>query len=177
MKRLLAISAALVLALQGGTSFIGAAPAAARAADATPTGARAYVMKAGAGDLYEIRSSQIALQKSRDREVRRFAQMMITHHTRTTQKTKAAARASGFMPRPPVLEPMQARMIAELRQAGRNDIDRLYVDQQRTAHDMALALHQNYAQRGDKAPLRRTARAAVPIVRQHIDMLRRMTVR
>ncbi|WP_294271978.1 DUF4142 domain-containing protein, partial [uncultured Sphingomonas sp.] len=38
--------------------------------------AAAYVRAAGMSDLYEITSSKLALQKSRNDDVRRFAQMM-----------------------------------------------------------------------------------------------------
>ncbi|MDP9413752.1 MAG: DUF4142 domain-containing protein [Pseudomonadota bacterium] len=37
---------------------------------------------AHSGDMFEIESSQLALQMSRNEGVRSFAQMMVTEHTR-----------------------------------------------------------------------------------------------
>lgn len=141
----------------------------------TPEMARPYVMKAGAGDLYEIQSSQIALQKSRNRQVRALATMLITHHRMTTRDVTAAARRDGLRPAAPMLEPHQRAMIADLRKPTR-DFDRLFLDQQRTAHEEALRLHENYARSGDRPALRMAATKAVPIVQGHIsriDMIRR----
>jgi putative membrane protein len=141
---------------------------------ATPRDAMGYVAKAGASDLYEIQSSQLAQQKGASDAVRRFAAMMIEHHTMTTQQVTAAARAAGMTPQPPALEPHQQTMIAELQGLSGAAFDAAYVRQQRTAHDMALALHSNYAKDGDTRELRATADKAVPIIRRHIEQLRSM---
>ena len=55
-------------------------------ADATTTDAASYVMKAGASDLFEIQSSQLAQQKASSPAVRDFGKMMIDHHSMTTRQ-------------------------------------------------------------------------------------------
>jgi putative membrane protein len=134
----------------------------------------AFVAKAGAGDLYEIQSSQIAVRRARDPRVRAFARMLVTHHRRTTQQVTAAARAAGLRPRPPILEPAQRRMIAELQRAPAGGFDRLYLSQQIPAHQEALGLHQDYSRNGGVATLRRAAAGAVPIVESHLSQARRL---
>lgn len=132
-----------------------------------------YVKAAGMSDLYEITSSKLALQKSKNDDVRRFAQMMIDHHTQTTAATVRAARQDGLSPTPPKLGAAQAS-ITELRRAAAGDFDRLYVGQQLPAHQAALDLHRSFAANGDKPALKTSAQSAVPIVQQHIDMLQQM---
>src|SRR3712207_8417473 len=56
-----------------------------RSGEMTPTERGAYVRMAAASDLFEIQSSQLALQNAQRPEVRQFAQMLITHHTQTTR--------------------------------------------------------------------------------------------
>ncbi|HEX8301567.1 DUF4142 domain-containing protein [Sphingomonas sp.] len=148
-----------------------------RAMDPTPEHARAYVMKAGASDLYEIRSSRIALQKSRNREVRALATMLISHHQMTTRDVTAAARRDRLRPMPPMLEPHQRAMINELNRTGRGGFDRAFLDQQRTAHQEALQLHMNFSERGNAQALRRAAATAVPIIQRHIDRIEAIRVR
>jgi putative membrane protein len=92
----------------------------------------------------------------------------------TSQQVMAAARASGLNPPPPRLMPMQENMLDRLREANGAEFDRRYLRQQVRAHEMALALHSNYAQRGDRPPLRQAAGGAVPVVTQHLDQARRM---
>lgn len=133
------------------------------------TMATPYVMAAGRSDLYEINSSQVALQKSQNKDVRKFAQMLIKHHQMTTAATMKAAAKAGLPPMTPMLDAGATASINELQTASAADFDRLYIGQQIPAHQAALDLHQTYATSGDQAPLRTSARAAVPIVRQHLD--------
>ncbi|WP_420139046.1 DUF4142 domain-containing protein [Sphingomonas sp.] len=133
-----------------------------------------YLKKAGASDLYEKTSSQIVLNSTRNPEVRRFASMMVTDHTKSTAMVTSAARRSGVRPGAPMLDPMQRRMVAELRRADGRDRDRLYIDQQRQAHRQALQLQQDYAATGSAPALRRAAANIVPVVQHHIDMLGRI---
>ena len=133
-----------------------------------------YVMAAGMSDQFEIQSSQIALQKSPNAATRKYAQMLIRHHQKTTAATLKAARKAGMSPTPPALDPRAQPSIAELQNAAATDFDRVYFGQQVPAHQAALDLHQSYAQGGDQAPLRTTARTAVPIVRQHLRDAERM---
>jgi len=132
------------------------------------TTADAYVKAAGASDQFEIQSSQIALQKTQNPAVRKFADMLIKHHQKTTAATVKAAQKAGLTPPPPALDPGAQPSITELQNASAADFDRIYLAQQVPAHQAALDLHQSYAANGDKAPLKTSARAAVPIVKQHI---------
>lgn len=133
-----------------------------------------YVAKAGASDLYERTSSQLVLQSTKDAKIRDFATMMIRDHQKSTADVKRAAAASRIAVPAPKLEPAQAQMIAELRRATGTQRDRLYVTQQRTAHQQALALHGGYARSGTAAPLKTVAAATAPVVQHHIEMLRGM---
>ena len=145
--------------------------------DPTPTMAMPYVMKAGASDQYEIRSSQIALRKSRNAQVRSFATMLIQHHRMTTRDVTAAARRAGLRPGAPMLEPHQQAMIDDLERASPRGFDRTFLDQQRTAHLEALNLHRTYARSGDRPALRQAATKAVPIIQRHLDRTRAIRVR
>ncbi|MFC0204615.1 DUF4142 domain-containing protein [Novosphingobium soli] len=133
-----------------------------------------YVIAAGAGDLYEIQSSRIVLTSSSDPKIRDFAQMMIAHHTKSTEDVKAAAKASKVKVTPPKLTPAQSEMIAQLNDEKGPARDMAYVAQQKMAHNQALALHQAYAREGTAKPLRDAAGKIVPVVEQHIAMLKQM---
>jgi len=136
--------------------------------------AQAYLFHAGAGDVFEITSSMVLLNKSSNPQVRNYASMLIDHHTRTTNLALANAKAAGIMPPPPELSPMQKSMIGQLHAANPAAIDRLYLQQQVPAHQQALALQSGYARSGDAPSLRQTAQGAVPIVQAHLDQARQM---
>lgn len=139
-----------------------------------PRVADAYLFHGGAGDIFEITSSMVAQRKATDPNVRAFATMLIDHHTNLTDQTLATAKSAGLVPPPPELSPMQKQMIAQLDAAGAN-FDRLYLQQQLTAHQQALALQSGYAAGGDVAALRANASAAVPVIRSHIEQVQRLS--
>ena len=133
-----------------------------------------YVMKAGAGDLYERESSRIVLQTTANSGLKRFAQMMARDHSKSTAEVKKAALMAGVHPKPPKLTPEQASNIAALRASSGADRDILYVSQQKMAHQDALALHQAEAASGRSKPLPMVASKIVPVVQHHIAMLNTM---
>ena len=139
-----------------------------------PTGANAYIRAAGESDIYEITSSQLAMQRTQNPDIRAYATMLIDHHTGTTNATLEAAKAGRVPPPPTVLGPDKRAMIQQLDGQVATAFDQLYIRQQVTAHEQALALHSNYARSGDVPTLRASAAAAVPIVTRHLEQARAM---
>lgn len=133
-----------------------------------------YLFYAGAGDIFEITSSMILLNKSSNPQVRAYASMLIDHHTRTTNLALADAKAVGVMPPPPEMSPTQKGMIGALHAATPAAIDRLYLQQQVPAHQQALALQSGYARNGDAPTLRQTAQGAVSIVQAHLTQAQQL---
>ena len=133
-----------------------------------------YVMASGMSDLFEINSSQIALQKSQNPAIKRFATAMIRDHQKTTAATMAAAKKAGLNPTPPMLDAGATASINELQQAAPGDFDRIYLAQQVPAHQATLDLQKSYAAGGDQAALRANAKKAVPIITRHLDMATKM---
>ena len=169
-----AASAAAAVAQPSGPSSSGPSSRSATAQSATPTTASDYVRAAGASDHYEITSSKAVLTDARNEDVRRFAQMMIDHHTMTTRDVTGAAKAAGMTPPPPAPDARKAAMLQELQAASGEARERLYARQQATAHEEALALHGGYASNGDNPQLRAVAAKAVPIIQQHLTEIRRI---
>ena len=140
----------------------------------TPEERGAYVALAGSSDLYEIQSGQMAQQRSQREELRQFGAVLVDHHSQTTQQLLAAARASGMNPPAPSLLPMHQQMLQQLQQAQGAQFDELFASQQVRAHEIALALHRNYAANGDAQPLRATAGVAMPLIQQHLARARQL---
>ena len=138
-----------------------------------PTGAAMpYLQIAGESDVFEVTSSQIAIQRSQNPRVRAFASMLIDHHTRTTNITLAQAKAAGLMPPPAVLGQGTRTQIDQLLAAPAADFDRVYLTQQVPAHEQALAVQTTYSRQGDKGPLRTAAKGAIPIITAHLRQAR-----
>jgi putative membrane protein len=133
----------------------------------SPLRAPGYLANAASSDMFEIESSRLALQMSQNQAVRWFAQMMINDHSRTTSELMGAAQQIGLRPPPPQMLPRHAAMLDRLRAAPPGEFDRAYKAEQIMAHEEALMLHRNFAERGDAPLLRDVAARAVPIVDMH----------
>ena len=159
MKSLILIAPAIFLA----------APVAAQV-----MGPAEYVSTAGASDLYERTSSQIVLESTTDPKVRAFAQMMVTDHAKSTAEVKAAAAKSRVAAAPPKLTPLQTELVAELRAEQGPARDAAYIAQQKASHGQALNVQKAYAMEGTAPALKAAAATIVPVVMQHIEMLKAM---
>jgi len=131
----------------------------------------AYVLQAGAGDLFEIESSRAILKRTKDPAIRDFAQMMVSAHTDSSAKLKQAAASAGLPPRSPALSADQRKMLDGIGAAAGSEADRAYVRAQRTAHQQALSLHQTYAASGEAPALKALAAQLAAVVQRHLDAL------
>ncbi|RYG87073.1 MAG: DUF4142 domain-containing protein [Alphaproteobacteria bacterium] len=137
--------------------------------------AEAYVSGAGIGDMYEIASSKLALEKSKSAEVRKFAQQMITDHEATTAKLKAAVSEAKLSMTPPAeLDARRKGMIDNLKSASATDFDTVYLDQQTAAHQEALTLQQSYVEDGENSVLKKLAAETAPKIQHHFEMVKQL---
>lgn len=134
----------------------------------TPSG---FAAAATSSNLLEIESSKLALQQSRDPKVRRFAQHMISDHTRASRRLQATLRNSGMAPPPPQMEARHRQQLEALETSSPNGFDMNYVKLQEQAHQEAIGLFSAYAERGTDARLSAFARETLPTLQMHGQML------
>ena len=149
------------------------APATYSAATAVTAGpaisAAAYLSNAASIDLFEIRSANVALQRSADPRTREFANMMIAAHRGTASQLSMAGRRLNLLPGAHLNAKHEA-MMAQL--VAANDFDAAYRRLQLQVHEEALSLHRSFAARGASPTLRPVAANALAIIERHIRMLR-----
>jgi putative membrane protein len=126
-----------------------------------------YVASAASSDMFEIESSKMALEMSKDPAVQKFAEHMVSDHSTTTKEIMAAAKADGIAV-PAEMMPKHAEMLSQLKATDAATFDASYLQMQEMAHQEAVALHTSYAQAGDDAELMAVAKMAVPIVTEHL---------
>ena len=150
------------------------APAAPVEAPLQPEGTAAgFTARAALNDMYEIESSRLALQKSQDNDVKRFAQMMLDDHTRTSNEGRAVIAQQGVqVTLPERLDEPRRALIDELNAAAPEAFDARYIDQQIQAHETALGLMQTYARAGDNEAVRAWASRTAPAIENHLQMAR-----
>lgn len=132
---------------------------------------QSFANTAASSDAFEIATSQLALTASQDAKIKKFAEQMVTAHTESTGKLKAAA--VGLTPAvtpDPTLTPEQQGKLDMLRTKTGKDFDDAYADIQEDAHEKALAALKDYAATGAVPAFKSFANEMVPKVTAHLNM-------
>jgi putative membrane protein len=162
--KMLLISGALALGVAGCMTPMASAPPPPPVA---VTSASEFVPMATSSNLFEIESSRLALQRSRNQEVRRFAQQMIRDHNLASRRMATAVRRAGLPASRPAMMPKHQQMLATVE--GAADFDAAYVNAQLMAHQEAVALFSSYSSGGDVPQLTNFAGATLPTLQMHLD--------
>lgn len=132
-----------------------------------------FVEKAALGDMFEVQSSQIALKRTKNAEIKAFAKMMVAAHTKTTADLKKAITESGqAITAPADLNDNLKGKLDDLNKADAKDFDSKYLAAQVDGHQKALDLMQRYANDGDVAQIKAFATATAPAVQMHLDKVK-----
>jgi putative membrane protein len=149
-------TAALVLALN-------VPPA--HAAETTTT--QDFVRGASIGGEFEIQTSRLALEKTKNPDIRQFAQMMIHDHTQASDKLKSLLTSQEAQAAPNGLDSTHQAMLDQLKTESGEQFNRDYIKDQQAAHEEAVSLFATYAQTGESPKLKQFASQTLPTLRMH----------
>lgn len=138
-------------------------------AEASVQKAQDFVNAAGQASLVEIRTSEMAMEKGKNAELKTFAQKMIDDHKAAGEKLKAAASAAGLMAPPETLDDFHMRRINDLVETdGDEDFDADYAALQVDAHNDAIKTFEDYSKDTDAvAQLKLFADETLPTLTAH----------
>lgn len=135
----------------------------------------AYVPNAAMGDMYEIQAADIALERSKNAQVKALAQMIKTDHAAASSALAAAAlQATPDVALPTTLDQRRQGLIDNLRSASAADFDKVYVDQQVAAHEEALTLQRGFSDKADVPALAEHARTVTPKIEAHLQRAKQL---
>lgn len=122
-----------------------------------------YVAAAGAIDIYVIKASEMALQRSSAARVREVATRLIGAHQGSAAQLSFGGRRLNLLPSAEIA-PRYRALLQQL--AASSDFDREYARQMKAVHDEAALLHSNYAASGTSPTLIPIAKALAPVMEQ-----------
>lgn len=171
MRKLTAISICLLIAgpamadtsfteKTGLNSLTGAAPS-----------TQDFVTEAADSDMFEIQSSQLALQKVGDAATKDFANKMITDHGKTSADLKNLVQSGKVDAKvPAALDGSHQSMLDKLKSLNGSDFEKQYHEDQVNGHKEAVDLFTRYGKGGKNANLRAWAEGTLPGLQQHLSM-------
>lgn len=135
------------------------------------TGGQGFANTAAASDAFEIATSKLAAANGKSPAIKSFASKMITAHTESTQKLKAAASSAKPAITPdPTLSADQQQRVEALKGKTGADFDKAYAAEQVNAHQATLDALKSYSASGDVPELKALAAKMVPTVTAHLNM-------
>jgi putative membrane protein len=134
---------------------------------------RQFITKAAQSDMTEIQTSQLALKRSQNPQVRQFAQEMIQQHTQSSNKLKplASQKSVGL---PTSLGAENQALLTQLTKLSGTKFDQAYMSGQAKAHAKTQAVYQNEVKQGQDTDVKAFARQVLPVVTAHLRMAQGM---
>jgi putative membrane protein len=123
--------------------------------------------------MLEIEAAKIAQQKGNADE-KKFAEQMITDHTKTSSELKGMVPAEMTSAIPPSLDDSSQKKLGKLRDAKPADFAGDYDPMQVSAHKDAVSLFERYANGGENAKLKDWAGKTLPALQHHLQMAEQM---
>jgi putative membrane protein len=168
-----------VLAFLAITSTAGALPATQIAFKGTPqhaTGILAtdtadYIRNAAIGDMFEVAAAKIAIDKSQDFDVQRFAHMALSDCAANGAALAETLSQNTFqMTLPDSLDDTHVLLVKQLQSTAGIDFDAAYMQAQVIAQKSALRLNASYARTGRDKSLRAYAAETLPQIRMRLTL-------
>lgn len=129
-----------------------------------------FVKEAAISDMFEIQSSQMALNKADD-PAKSFANEMITDHQKTTSELKSLIQTANIpVTLPTTLNSTHQKMLDRLTRLNGEDFTKRYDRDQVSGHKDAVSLFRRYARGGDNPALKDWAAKTLPTLEHHLQM-------
>ena len=128
-----------------------------------------FLRIAASAGLSEVQEGQLAQSKG-DAAVQKIGAQMVTDHTAINRQLVTLAQTKGFII-PNSVTNAEAAQQAQLKQMGGASFDRVYLRDQKRAHEQAIKLFQTEAQSGSDPDLKKFASATLPTLQQHLQMI------
>jgi putative membrane protein len=133
-----------------------------------------FAKMAAMGGNAEIAWANVAMQKSNNKMVKKYASKMIKDHTKAGKNLMKVATKHN-MTLPTGMSDEQTQMLSQLQQASAADFDKMYIDMSGVdAHQKMQALFQGEASGGSDADLKAFAAKTLPTVQMHLKMAQDM---
>lgn len=129
---------------------------------------RTFVQEAASGNLFEIQSAQLAVDRNVDPQLKQMASMILQDHQKASEELKSIANSKNIQFPQRMSAPHQ-RMYDQLREAQGAEFAQQFQRQQDQAHRDAITLFDRQAREGSDPDLKSFAQKTLPVLRKHMD--------
>ncbi len=129
-----------------------------------------FIMNASIGGMQEIVSSNVAEKKSKNTDLKSYAAMMITDHTKANAQLMQLVIAKGYQMPPQATEKLVPNAV--LTENSGDSFDRVYADLMVADHQATVSIFQNYAAVGKDPEIKAFAQQTLPTLKEHMAAIK-----
>ncbi|HEX4773600.1 MAG TPA: DUF4142 domain-containing protein [Bryobacteraceae bacterium] len=130
-----------------------------------------FVKDAAIGGMAEVELGKLALQKASRDDVKQFAQKMVDDHSKANDQLKQVASKANITI-PDTLDSKHQSKMEKLSKLSGEEFDKAYVKDQLKDHETDVKEFQNEAQNGSNPDVKAFASTTLPILQDHLSMVR-----
>jgi putative membrane protein len=132
----------------------------------------AFIQSAAIGGMMEVAAGNMALQKSKDQQIKSFAEMMVKDHTKANTELEALAKSKGLGLPASFPEEAQKHMDVMKTLAG-EAFDRSYIAMMETDHNKTIDLF-TAASRYNDVDIKNFSTKTLPVLRAHYKIANKL---
>ena len=138
---------------------------------ANASGGHDFLTEAASGGLAEVELGTMASTKAQNAEVKKFAQMMVTDHSKANDELKSLASKKNItLPTSPTGE--HQSVIQELQGKSGAEFDKAYIDNMLEDHEKDVAEFEKQSQNNPDADVKAFAAKTLPTLKKHLETVR-----
>jgi putative membrane protein len=131
-----------------------------------------FLQASSAGDSFEIKGAELALQRSQNPQVRNLAKMLRRDHTKSLHEAKAIARRLHIPKVQNKPNPSQSWELRQLQAKSGADFDKQYADLEVFDHHQDLEETKFEAKKGSSREVVADAKKEIPMLAEHLKVSR-----
>jgi putative membrane protein len=133
-----------------------------------------FIKEAANSDMLQIAAATLAQEKG-NAEEKKFAEQMMTDHSKTSSDLKSLVSSGAVMADiPTALDSSSQKKLDKLRDTRRQAFASEYDPMQVSVHKEAVSLFERYSKSGDNPKLKDWAGKTLPTLQHHLDMAEAM---
>ncbi len=132
-----------------------------------------FATDAANGGMAEVALGKLALTKTSNASIKKFAQMMVDDHGKANDELKGIAKKKNIT-LPDAVDTDHQKKMDDLDKKHGRDFDKAYVDAMIDGHKKTLDLMNKEAKDGKDADLKAFAAKVAPTVQMHLDAIKKI---
>ncbi|TWJ03514.1 putative membrane protein [Mucilaginibacter frigoritolerans] len=132
-----------------------------------------FATTAADGGMAEVALAKLALSKTTNPQIKDFANMMVTDHSKANEELAGIAKTKNIT-LPAAVSADHQKKLDDLSQKSGTDFDKAYVDAMVDGHKKTLSLMQDEAKNGQDADLKTFAATTASTVQMHLDAINKI---